>query len=46
MPIIMCTGFSYVVDADGAAAAGIKAFAMNPFTKREIAKTVRKVLGE
>ena len=38
MPIIMCTGFSYVVDADKAKAAGIKAFAMKPLTKREIAR--------
>jgi YesN/AraC family two-component response regulator len=46
MPIIMCTGFSYVVDADKARAAGIKAFAMKPLTKREIARTIRKVLDE
>jgi len=46
MPIIMCTGFSYVVDADKARAAGIKAFAMKPLTKREIARTVREVLDE
>ena len=42
----MCTGFSYVVDADKAKAAGIKAFAMKPLTKREIARTIRKVLDE
>ncbi len=46
MPIIMCTGFSYVVDADSARAAGIKAFAMKPLTKKEIARTVRKVLDD
>jgi len=46
MPIIMCTGFSHVVDADKARAAGIKAFAMKPLTKREIARTVRRVLDE
>jgi CheY-like chemotaxis protein len=46
MPIIMCTGFSYVVDADKAEAAGIKAFVMKPLTKREIARTIRKVLDE
>jgi DNA-binding NtrC family response regulator len=46
MPIIMCTGFSYVVDADKANAAGIRAFAMKPLTKREIARTIRKVLDE
>ena len=44
MPIIMCTGFSHLVDADTAKAAGIKAFAMKPVTKREIARTIRKVL--
>ncbi len=46
IPIIMCTGFSYVVDADKAKAAGIRAFAMKPLTKREIARAVRKVLDE
>ncbi len=46
MPIIMCTGFSYLVDADRALAAGIKAFAMKPLTKREIARTIRNVLDE
>ncbi len=46
MPIIMCTGYSYVIDADKAKVAGIRAFAMKPLTKREIAKTVRKVLDE
>jgi PAS domain S-box-containing protein len=44
MPIIICTGFSYMVDAEKAKAAGIKAFAMKPLTKREIARTIRKVL--
>jgi len=46
MPIIMCTGFSHLVDADKARAAGIKAFAMKPLTKREIARTIRRVLDE
>jgi CheY-like chemotaxis protein len=46
MPIIMCTGFSYVVDADKAKAAGIRAFALKPLTKKEIARTIRKVLDE
>jgi FixJ family two-component response regulator len=44
MPIILCTGFSHLVDADKASVAGIKAFAMKPLTKREIARTIRKVL--
>jgi PAS domain S-box-containing protein len=46
MPVILCTGFSHVVDVDKAKAAGIRAFAMKPLTKREIAKTIRKVLDE
>jgi CheY-like chemotaxis protein len=46
MPIIMCTGFSYLVDADKAKEAGIKAFAMKPLTKGEIALAIRKVLDE
>ncbi len=44
MPIIMCTGFSHLVDADKATAAGIRAFLMKPLTKKEIAKTIRDVL--
>ncbi|MGD0231215.1 MAG: response regulator [Syntrophorhabdales bacterium] len=46
LPIIMCTGFSHLVDADKANALGIPAFAMKPLTKAEIAKTIRKVLDE
>ena len=44
MPIIMCTGFSPLVDGDTAKAAGIRGFAMKPLTKKEIAMTIRKVL--
>jgi PAS domain S-box-containing protein len=44
LPIILCTGFSHLVNADSANAAGIRAFAMKPFTKREIARTIRDVL--
>ena len=46
IPIILCTGFSHMIDAEGARAAGIRAFAMKPLTKREIATTIRKVLDE
>ena len=44
IPIIMCTGFSHVIDADSAKAAGIREFVMKPLTKREIARTIRQVL--
>jgi PAS domain S-box-containing protein len=46
MPLIMCTGFSHLVDADRATAAGVRAFAIKPLTKQEIAKTIRDVLDE
>ena len=46
MPIILCTGFSNVVDADVARQAGIRAFVMKPLTKKEIAKTIREVFDE
>jgi PAS domain S-box-containing protein len=44
IPIILCTGFSHLIDAESAKAAGIQGFAMKPLTKSEIAKTVRDVL--
>ena len=44
VPVILCTGFSHVVDADSAAAAGVRAFATKPLTKVEIACILRKVL--
>ena len=45
-PVIMCTGFSPLVDADSAKAAGVRAFAMKPLTKTELATTIRLVLDE
>ena len=44
MPIILCTGFSHLIDADSVKTAGIRAFAMKPLTKLEIARVVRKAL--
>jgi DNA-binding NtrC family response regulator len=44
MPIAMRAGFRHLVDANRATAAGITAFAMKPLTKKEIAKTIRKIL--
>jgi signal transduction histidine kinase len=45
IPVLLCTGFSQLVDAGVARAAGIKAFAMKPLTKKEIATTIRNVLN-
>ena len=44
VPVILCTGFSHLVDDDSARAAGIKGFAMKPLTQGEIARTIRQVL--
>jgi len=46
IPIILCTGFSHLVDAGQARAAGIRAFVMKPLTKNEIARTIRQVLDK
>ena len=43
-PIIMCTGFSPLVDNETALAAGATAFVMKPLTKKEMAVTVRRAL--
>ncbi len=44
IPVILCTGFSEVVDADKAKVMGIREFVMKPFTVKEMAETIRKVL--
>jgi CheY-like chemotaxis protein len=44
--IILTTGFSHLVDAESAKANGIKGFVMKPLTKREMGRTIRKVLDE
>jgi PAS domain S-box-containing protein len=42
--IILCTGFSEAVDEDKARAKGIQEFVMKPFTTKEMAETIRRVL--
>ena len=44
LSVILCTGFSHLVDADKAMATGIDAFATKPLTKREIGRIIRDVL--
>lgn len=45
IPIILCTGYSNLIDEDSAKALGIKEFALKPLTKGTIAKLIRKVLN-
>jgi len=44
IPIILCTGFSAMIDEGKAKAMGIRAFIFKPILKREIAEAIRKVL--
>ena len=44
IPIVLCTGFSKLVDAETAKSFGIKGFLMKPITLHRLAETVREVL--
>ncbi|MCI5146837.1 MAG: response regulator [Candidatus Electrothrix sp. AR3] len=46
LPVILCTGFSELIDEKRAADIGIYNLVMKPFTKRELAKTVRAALDQ
>ena len=46
IPIILCTGFSELTDANKAKASGIREFVMKPVVKDQIARIIRKVLDE
>jgi signal transduction histidine kinase/ActR/RegA family two-component response regulator len=45
IPIILETGFSHTIDAEQAAALGIDAFLLKPWTVRELARTIAQVLA-
>ncbi|MCF8065126.1 MAG: PAS domain S-box protein [Desulfarculaceae bacterium] len=44
MPVIITSGFSHQLSAEGAAKLGVAAFVMKPITSREIARVVRRSL--
>ncbi len=46
IPVILCTGFSSRITEEKAKAFGIRAFVMKPLLKRDMAKTIRRVLDE
>ena len=46
IPVMLCTGFSFMIDEQKALDMGIRAFISKPILKREIAETIRKVLDE
>ncbi len=46
IPIILCTGYSNLIDEASAKDIGIKEFAFKPLIKRDIARLIRKVLDK
>ena len=46
LPIILCTGFSDVVDEDQAKALGIHTYIKKPVVIRELAKAIRSAVGK
>lgn len=44
MPIILCTGFSELINEEKAQALGIRGYIMKPVVKRDLANLVRAVL--
>lgn len=46
MPVILCTGFSSMINEQKALDMGIRAFISKPILKREIAEVIRQVLDD
>ena len=46
IPIIICTGYSNLINEEQAAAEGIKGFVMKPLSKKVIANLLRKMLDK
>jgi len=44
IPIIICTGFSEIIDEARAKSAGIKGYVMKPMDKDQIGRAIRKIL--
>jgi CheY-like chemotaxis protein len=46
IPIILCTGFSHIMDAEKAQALGIDAFCVKPLEARDLAGILQQVLAK
>jgi PAS domain S-box-containing protein len=46
IPVILCTGYSDLISSEKATAMGFRGFIMKPFTLRESAELVRRVLDD
>jgi CheY-like chemotaxis protein len=45
IPVILCTGYNPLIDAERAAALGIDAFLLKPIAAEELARTIRQVFA-
>jgi CheY-like chemotaxis protein len=45
IPIILCTGYNESISKERAKELGIRAFEMKPLVIRELASTIRRVMG-
>jgi CheY-like chemotaxis protein len=46
IPVILCTGFSEMINEEKAKSLGIKAYLMKPVLKSKLAASVRQAFGE
>jgi CheY-like chemotaxis protein len=46
LPIILCTGYSSIINEEQAYQNGIKGFIMKPLSKKDLASALRKVLDQ
>jgi len=46
IPVIVCTGYSALIDEDRAAAMGIEGYIVKPVVMKDMARTIRAVLDE
>jgi DNA-binding NtrC family response regulator len=46
IPVILCTGYSDLISSEKAAALGFRGYIMKPFTVREGADLVRRVMDQ
>ena len=44
IPVILCTGYSEIIDAEAAKELGVREFVMKPFSVAQFSATIRKVL--
>jgi CheY-like chemotaxis protein len=45
MPVILCTGFSEIMNENKARALGIRDYVLKPLIRRDIAGAIRRVFG-